>query len=345
MGHQPDILQPQFWPVLVGDKWNPPGVEGPTTKPAEVAQQGLPDFDPNRWDYTPEEIKRMTPQQRAQWAKAKEKHDAEERRNRAGSRGGGKGGTKGGGAMGGGGGGLRGPGDPGRPPSPYPFPRGPYPTPEGEGEAAQPQAVLPCPQGMFDPTTVTPNPVQPGQQLPQGTIPEYWMGWSHDDSVEPGRTYRYRVVYTIRNPLFGFGNFCNPAKLADALALTSPASAWSKEVKIPLRTSFYVASNPSGNGMVRFDVYTWQGGVKRGKTFELQPGDLIGGTDAGVNYNTGWTIVDIGNDVVHDRKFVLIADPKGNLVKRDYFSDQNNPDYKNDKAAAANANAAASTGQ
>jgi hypothetical protein len=198
---------------------------------------------------------------------------------------------------------------------------------------------------LFNPYNVVQQPVPPGQALPQDKIPEYWIGWAHDDSVEPGRTYRYRVTYTIRSPLFGAGNFCNPPKLADTLALTSPPSAWSKEVRIPLRTSFYVASNPSSNGMVRFEVFTWQGGVKRGKVFELQPGDIIGGTADGVSFNTGWTVVDVRNDPIKQNPVVLIADPKGQIAKRDYFTDQNNPDYKNDKAAAANANAAASAGQ
>jgi len=54
--------------------------------------------------------------------------------------------------------------------------------------------------------------------------------------------------------------------------------------------------------------------------------------------------VDVRHDPVKDRPVVIIADPKGQIARRDYFSDQNNQDYKNDKAAAANANAAANAG-
>ena len=75
--------------------------------------------------------------------------------------------------------------------------------------------------------------------------------------------------------------------------------------------------------------------MKREKTFEVQPGDMIGTTDNGVDFTTGATLVDIARDARTDRIYALIVDSNGTLVRRDFMSDKANPDWENDKRAVA----------
>src|SRR5262249_48052087 len=115
---------------------------------------------------------------------------------------------------------------------------------------------------------------------------------------------------------------------------------WSKEVKVPARTSFYVngqISDQRSPVIVKFEVFTWQGGAKKSKVFDVAPGDMIGKPDEGVDFSTGWTLVDIARDARKNTVYALLTDPEGNIYKRDFNTDQANPDYKNDKAAVGSA--------
>lgn len=380
--NQKEILQPEFYKWLKGDPIDIPTSEAPAVAvPAAPAQAGLPDFDPNRVEYTPDEIKQMTPEQRKQWQKAVKEKEDKERNDRKGKRppsgrGGGKGG-KGGGAAGGGarsvddgdmpandlpddvidpynpkpsvffpiyfqqdrgrgGGGGGRPGGGGMPPGGgRPIPPGPPPVngapppyyPGNPGGGAEPNKDAPatapafaCPTSFFDPSTP----------------PETWDGWAFDETVQAGRTYRYRVVYSIKSPVFNSPNAVKDKAMANVLAIASTPGEWSKPVKIASRTSFYISSNFADNAnAVKFQVFVWQNGAKREKTFEVAPGDMIGGVDNGIDFSTGDTLVDIGRDVRTEKSYVLIADSAGNLTRRNFDEDKKNPAWEEDKRAVA----------
>ena len=107
-------------------------------------------------------------------------------------------------------------------------------------------------------------------------------------------------------------------------------------MKIASRTSFYISGNFAENAnTVKFQVFVWQGGAKREKTFEVAPGDMIGKVEEGVDFTTGATLVDIGRDVRLEKTYVLIADSSGNLTRRNFDEDKKNPAWDEDKRSVA----------
>lgn len=73
--------------------------------------------------------------------------------------------------------------------------------------------------------------------------------WSHDLTVEPGRTYRYQVRYWLGNPFFGNADrlAADQHGLAAAPALRSPAADWSDPITIDPDRMFFVTSAAAGN--------------------------------------------------------------------------------------------------
>jgi hypothetical protein len=371
VSHQPEIIQPPFYQIAKGDPWNkptavvePPPVEAPPETPVV---EGLPDFDPNK-DYGPDDIKKMTPKQKKEYFEAKQKRDRDKNRGRGGGgRPGGKGG-KGGGAAGGGGGGMRAIDDSDAlddyhydgldVPNPYALePDAPpyrgilsiggplvvFQDPPQDERGNPPASGAPPPETPADPNN--PNPTTqpaegfcPNGEFDAGNIPDI-TGWAHDETVEPGKIYRYKVVYSIKSPVYAAPNACKPQDLAKTFALGSDAAKteWSKEVKIPARTSFYIARqfNESANPVVKFEVFAWQGGAKKSRQFDIAPGDMVGHPVDGVDYSTGWTLVDVARDPRNGFGYALVCDPTGAVYKRDFNTDQANPDFAADRAAAA----------
>jgi hypothetical protein len=167
--------------------------------------------------------------------------------------------------------------------------------------------------GEFDPAGVT-------------TI----TGWLHDDSVRAGKTYRYSVRYSIKNPIFATANVSTDPKLAEVFAIHSPVGEWSEAITIRQLTRFFIAGNwAPGSNTVRFEVFTWAQGGWTSKVFPASPGDQIGGTDTAADYSTGWTVVDLRSDLRNPGDtYVLLLDPAGKVVRRDFRSDQSNLEFQ-----------------
>lgn len=150
---------------------------------------------------------------------------------------------------------------------------------------------------------------------------------AHDDTVEAGKTYRYRLVYRIYNSLYDINVISKP-EIAKQFAIASKQSEPTDPVTIPQRTNFFVKSITANE--VKFDVFTWEG-VMKVKEVRAAPGDAIG--------KTAWSVVDIRHDSKKNEPYVLLSDDGGNIQRRDFRADQDNPDYKNlldeVKAAAA----------
>ena len=364
------IVQPRFYDVLRGDAWAPPGQAAPEVV-ADADQQPATteQFDPSKYvDATHEELMKLTPEQRRAVAAYKKKKEDEERQNRQKDRGGkgGKGGLGGlggggGGGLGGGGrggGGGFGPNDGGRSGGGFQDPgagdpasgaqrgqREDAPAPgyvpnegtpgigyQGQGEQQQPEAPAggqyPLPPGEFDPSR------SQGQDI---------IGWAHDDTCEAGKTYRYRVTYKLKSPVWNTQNMTKPQELAERFAIASKASEWGQPVKVESLSHFWVVRPAFRGESAQVQVFRFSGGQLRTKVFEVSPGDAIGGPDGDVDYGTGWTMVDMPTDARGER-YVLLMDPHGRLQPRDFRADQADPKYKEMKeqadAAAAAANGA-----
>ncbi|HEV8378410.1 MAG TPA: hypothetical protein VGP99_06135, partial [Tepidisphaeraceae bacterium] len=193
----------------------------------------------------------------------------------------------------------------------------------------------------------TMQPMQP-QQLQQqilGSITPDALGnidiWAHDETAQPGRTYRYRLRAVIYNPLYNTANTAVdpkmnqppylPADLATAaLDMEKSWSDWSKSVAIPTNLDMMLVSAQSLNGkeVARFRVKRFQEGQinEASRPFEVAPGDTIGGLEkvVGINkpidFTTNWTLVDIRQSGGDFR--VRIMDPQGRMEMRTLAGDR-----------------------
>jgi hypothetical protein len=79
------------------------------------------------------------------------------------------------------------------------------------------------------------------------------------------------------------------------------------------------------------------------KFTNVSPGDMIGAERNGIDFTTGFTLVDLRPDPMKsDRTIAWLLTPEGQLVKRDVSADSNNADRKKleEQINAANVGAA-----
>lgn len=138
--------------------------------------------------------------------------------------------------------------------------------------------------------------------------------WGHDINIQPGRTYRYRFVVEIFNPLFLRGNELLPAQrhLAEQFTLASAASEWSAPIVAdpPLRL-FVTNAKPVGTalgqlpaGTASAEVFRFRDGRWWQESFTVQPGERIGGVkgrQSTIDYSTDWFVLDVLPDISADQ--------------------------------------------
>lgn len=106
-----------------------------------------------------------------------------------------------------------------------------------------------------------------------------------DFSVDPGKTYRYRVRFILQNPNFG-KRIANAGGLAHVVAGETRTTDWSnitKPVTVPEDTRFFLTriNEPRGNSRLlpsaQMDVYHWDSkyGTMVNKAFEVRMGQPI----------------------------------------------------------------------
>ena len=116
--------------------------------------------------------------------------------------------------------------------------------------------------------------------------------WSHDVTAEPGKTYRYRLVAWLTNPLFGNGAGLSEKQrdLAKPAAVPSEPSEWTPAVEVRPDTVFVFTSarEPGTVGAGSAAIYSeasasaelfrfYYGYWRRG-TVEMRPGDAMRAT-------------------------------------------------------------------
>ncbi len=154
-----------------------------------------------------------------------------------------------------------------------------------------------------------------GQEESQDVI----QVWAHDITVEPGRTYRYRLVMKIYNPLFARRLDLVPEQqhLAEPFTIVSAPSDWSDPITIepPLRVfivqgranSSVGAMGGAALGSARAEVYRFRNGRWWMEQFTVQPGDRIGGRGrrgaaADIDFSSDWHVLDIVENPLIDRQ-------------------------------------------
>jgi len=193
-------------------------------------------------------------------------------------------------------------------------------TPSYDSTSVGPNSV---PTGPFDPTRVTPTQ--------QGQLPEMSV-WAHDDTVVPGKTYRYRLRVRMKNPLYNTFNLAKDPKLAEQFTIDTEFTDW-KEVKAPRNTEYFFASTRTQIQQdtvlsAKVDVFKRQKGEWTMATFEVAPGDSIGGQKNGVDYSTGATLVDLRKDVRGRDVRIMVADETGTIDRIDFNQQKDDQWYK-----------------
>jgi len=87
------------------------------------------------------------------------------------------------------------------------------------------------------------------------------------------------------------------------------------------------------------EIFRWQDGTLHQTTATVGPGDAIGKADKGIDFNTGFTMVDVSRDP--NDQYVLLIDPAGQMVRRTSKADTSSPDYQKLKQQLTQAQAAA----
>jgi hypothetical protein len=200
----------------------------------------------------------------------------------------------------------------------------------------------PALSGPFDPTSLVD---------PQGNASDIIM-WIHDDTVVPGKTYRYRVRISLKNPIYNTQGLTKNKEFETQLAITSDWSLWSPGIQAPPVTEFWIsrAVPQIAKGVisnVTVDVFKHEKGIWSEATFVVGPGDSIGSTKNSVDFSTGMTLVDIRSDIRDKDTKILVADEKGNIKVINFLEQLSDPRYatlKQKVKDAANPGPAASTG-
>lgn len=328
-GANAQILHPLFYDRVLGDNpWGEDAVananpavapEDPVARKARLAAEKTAAEEKRKSDLE---------KRKADAAAAKARRDA----NRKGS--GSKGG--GGGAIGGGGGGMRLVDDPDfQGPFAQASPGGLPGTPGLPGIPATPPPMEPGTPGEAGSGLPPTTPLPPAQFAPTDLAVDT-DGWAFDDTVQTGKTYRYQVKWAILNPLFGFQNVAVDTKFEKQFAIWSElkAEGWGSEVTVSSLTNFFVAkawnSNKAGKD-ISISVFKWQAGKWQSETFTVVPGEMVGAMKDGVDYSTGYTLVDVrydGDRVSNDnRTTALLMGPDGKIVTRSPAADKINPVY------------------
>jgi hypothetical protein len=169
-----------------------------------------------------------------------------------------------------------------------------------------------------------PNQMQMGNgQMPQGAIDPFnlttdMLIWATDETAQPGQTYRYRLVYKLKNPVFGITNLA-PPPMVNQFVIASQPSDWSPPVVAPPVTKFWVAS--VNGSRTALDVFRYNNGVwTPTKNMQVNPGDQVPGTNL--------TLVDVRTAEPRKEKYVLLTSDTGDMLRRDANADISDPDHQ-----------------
>ncbi|MBI5865892.1 MAG: hypothetical protein HZB38_15595 [Planctomycetes bacterium] len=99
----------------------------------------------------------------------------------------------------------------------------------------------------------------------------------HDDTVEAGKTYRYRSRVNVWNRYVGRIRSLKDPEGAKLATLHGEWSFWSDPVTITPSTYFFVRSLKPGTDRVVLEVWKWIGGKWIKRPFEASVGEMIGG--------------------------------------------------------------------
>jgi len=134
--------------------------------------------------------------------------------------------------------------------------------------------------------------------------------WTHDDSVQPGKTYRYRLRVRLWNRYVGRAASLQDPAQAKQTVLVGEWSLPSDPVVVAPKMHFFVRGPKWGEPAATVEVFTWHKGNWLKENFDVRVGDVIGavkevktGTDEdgkttreSVDFTTGAVVLDVRMD-------------------------------------------------
>lgn len=180
-------------------------------------------------------------------------------------------------------------------------------------------------------------------------VPEAVKVWAHDLTVEPGKTYRYKVLVSVLNPLYRFPRLNPEQKKNNENRISIGPSQdeidntpWSISAEVTLDPLhyFFVTSGNKDAKRADFEVWTVFNGIWRNKEFVEFPGNEVGGNaefpnvDTGgrpVAMNVGAIMLDVDSIKVANGSpavRVLLLDPATNRIETRLVNDDKNSDKR-----------------
>ncbi|MDH4240749.1 MAG: hypothetical protein OEW48_14410 [Phycisphaerae bacterium] len=133
--------------------------------------------------------------------------------------------------------------------------------------------------------------------------------WAHDDTVEPGNSYRYRIRLGVFSPIAGTNKFKEQDEdLKKKVVLWSEFSEANDIVKVPETLYFFPRDVQEAARVVTVNVAKYTLGYWYSKDFAVKPGEVIGKvaefepaegektvptTPETIDYTTGVVLVDV----------------------------------------------------
>ena len=162
-----------------------------------------------------------------------------------------------------------------------------------------------------------------------------FLCWAYDETVVEGHTYRYQVLYALRSPVYD-SNITRPPALAEQfcdLERNQPRRLGPVDRRCPSRPPSSTSTPPTGPqtvtpAAIKINVFKWAQGKWQTLPFNVSPGDKIGDLQAGVDYGTNVTVVDLKYDPRGNngagRPYVLLLTADGRLIEREPTADRTN---------------------
>jgi len=145
-------------------------------------------------------------------------------------------------------------------------------APEALKRRAQ-QIIRRCEKAMKN----QPTPSRIGELITAHNADKDPACWFHDDSVQPGKTYRYRLRVKLWNRYVGKRAALQDPAAASQTVLPGEWSLPSDPITVAPKTHFFVKGpRPGEPPVASVEVFTWYRGEWYKEAFNVQVGDTIG---------------------------------------------------------------------
>jgi hypothetical protein len=142
--------------------------------------------------------------------------------------------------------------------------------------------------------------------------------WFHDDTVDSGKTYRYRMRVKLWNRYVGQLRSMKDPEQAKDPVVPGQWSFPSDPITVAPSTYFFLSGGRPAENSASVDVWKWRKGFWKKQRFDVRVGDVIGRTSkikvgeydeegdeivASVEFTTGAVVLDLRfNDTVEQRR-------------------------------------------